>query len=139
MKKWMMACVIMGISLSQLWAGESRDAVQAEILKHLDEVEKARAEAIAALNDTVRAVEAARAKAGESRGMDDAHVQIAEAKSVAKIAESTALVELAKVDAKQRIAKAVDNVEKLEGKHLSKEELKQARAAALKEIAAAIA
>ena len=139
MKIWMMVCTIVGISLTLLCAEESRDTVQAEILKHLDEVEKARAEAIAALEDTVKAVEAARTKAGETRGMDDTHIQIAEAKGVAKIAESTALVELAKVDAKKRIAKAVDRVERLDGKPLPEEQLKQARTAAMKEIAAAIA
>ncbi len=138
MKKW---TIVWGVVLSTaltLYADETREHVQAEILKHLDEVERARVEVIAALERTVKEVDEARAKASLVRG-ESIQTQITEAEGIAKIAEATALVELAKVDAKKRIAKIVDRAEVLSQKAESETAREKIRAEAIEEIAAVVA
>lgn len=138
MKRWIIMWSIALSTVLPLYADETREHVQAEILKHLDEVERARAEVIRALERTVKEVDEARAKASLIRG-ESIQTQITEAESIAKIAEATALVELAKVDAKKRIAKIVDRAEVMSQEAESEVVREKIRAEAIKEIAAAVA
>jgi len=61
MKKWIIASMLIGMGTC-IQADELRDDVQAEILKHLQEVEQERAEMMKTLEVTVREVETARKK-----------------------------------------------------------------------------
>lgn len=113
-------------------AQEDRIAVKNEIIKSVEEVDKAREEMIRELAQTISTIERERAvRGGESNTVPSGETKVMEAKAIGEIAESTAKVEIAKIQATTDIVKAIDCVAQIGS-------IDEAEASAVQSISAAV-
>ena len=140
MRKIIIILSVGALLLSQLQAEDTRDQVRNEILKSLDEVEKARQVAIDELRVTVKNIEDARKGSSDiNQTMKSNATKIAESQALGNIAASTATVEIAKIHAKDKIIKAIVSVEGIESKNITHKKVDTKKALAVKKIVSAIA
>jgi len=139
MNKSMIILFVGALLFLQLQAEDTRDQVRDEILKSLDEVEKARQITINELRETIKSIEDAREQRGdENETGKTIETNIVESQALATIAQSTATVEIAKVNAKEKMLNAIIKVEGLEVRKASSGKIENEKALAAKKIVKAI-
>ena len=124
----------------QLHAEDTRDQVRSEILKSLDEVDKARQTTIDEMKETVKSIEDARAERGDVNQTEKTtETKIVETQALGTIAQSTAKVEITKINAKEKTVHAIIKVEGVESGKATPVKIENEKALAAKKIVKAIA
>jgi len=140
MHKSMMILFVGALLFFQLHAEDTRDQVRDEILKSLDEVDKARQVTINELRATVKSIEDARGHRGDANETEKSiETKIVESQAIATIAQSTATVEIAKINAKDKTIHAIIKVEGVESGKATPVKIENEKALAAKKIVKAIA
>ena len=139
MNKFMIILSVSVFTFSWLVAEDTRDTVRDEILKSVIAVEQARQDAVNELRETVKDVESARAmREGEQNSEETSQTKVVKSQAVSEIEQSNALVETAKINAKESIAKAVSEVEKVKAEKGTVAEVETAKMQAIQSIAKAV-
>ncbi len=139
MNRFMIVFIIWGITFSYTTAEDTREAVRAEVMKYIVNVDNARQDAIKELRETVKAIESARVmREGKDRQVEVTQIKEIKEEAISKIEKSVLLVEVIKEDAKKSITKAVIKVKKLKEDNASVAEVKVAKLEAIKTISKAI-
>jgi hypothetical protein len=140
MNKSIMILSVGALLFFQLHAEDARDQVRNEILKSLDEVDKARQTAIDEMQKTVKSIEDARAERGEvSQDEKTIGTKIVETQALGAIAQSAAKVEIAKINAKEKTVHAIIKIKDVESGKTTPLKIENEKALAAKKIVKAIA
>lgn len=139
MNKIIMILSVGALLFSQLYAEDTRDQVRDEILKSLNEVDKARQTTINELKETVKNIEDTRAQRGDVNQTEKSiETKIVEVKEIGNIAQSTATVEIVKINAKEKTVHAIIKVEGVESEKSTAIKIENEKALAVKEIVKAV-
>ncbi len=139
MNRIMIVLSAWGFIVSGILAENTRDAVQAEILKSVNAVEQARQDAVNELTQTLKAVEDARGKReGEPESEETPQTKAVESQAIAEIKQSAESFEKTKIKAKEAIAKAVEKVEKVQTENGTEAEIETAKMHAVQTMAKAV-
>lgn len=140
MYKIMIILSVGALLFSQLYAEDTRDQVRDEILKSLNEVDKARQVTIDELKETVKSIEDTRAQRGDTNQSEKSiETKIVETEEIGNIAQSTATVEIAKINAKEKTVHAIIKVAHVESEKATAIKIENEKALAAKEIVKAVA
>jgi len=139
MNKFMIVLSAWGFIVSGVVAENARDAAQEEILKSVDAVEQARQDAVNELAQTVKDVEDARARReGEPQSEETPQTKAVESQAIAEIKQSAESLAKTKIKAKEAIAKAVAEVEKVQTENGTEAEIETAKMHAVQTMAKAV-